>query len=409
VAVAGAGLSGLCLAQRLRQVGIDVHVYESDPGPFVRPQGYRITVDGDGIIALRDSLPDELFQLALATGGTPGGFFRFTNARLRDAFKLTFKATPDGGRQMDRQVLRAILLAGLEGRVHYGKAASSVERDGSDGLVLRFADGTAVRASVVVGADGIGSTLREQITPGAEPTDTGMAGIYGRTPLLHNEQSVIPDALNKSGVLAIGDEPGRAFFFTTMRFGEAPHAAFARLVPGHPAPPAGDDYVMWGLVINHNEIPTDASSADSSSLRSLATRMASGFHPLIGRLISTADDDATMLSTFAVGRRPTQWPLAEATMMGDAVHAMPPFGAHGGNTALRDAALLGSKLAHAHTGGGIAESAIAAYQKEMLPYAFKAVDAAAGQMRRLTDTSWFQRWLMLRVLPRMHRITVPET
>jgi ABC-type arginine transport system permease subunit len=55
------------------------------------------------------------------------------------------------------------------------------------------------------------------------------------------------------------------------------------------------------------------------------------------------------------------------------------------------------------------ESAIAAYQEQMLPYAFKAVDAAAGQMRRLTDSSGFQKWLMLRVLPRMHRITVPET
>src|SRR5215471_168626 len=121
VAIAGAGLSGLCLAQRLRQAGIDVHVYERDPGPFVRRQGYRITVDRDGIAALRDSLPDELFELALATGGTSGGFFRFTNARLRDAFKLTFNATPTGGRQMDRQVLRAILLAGLEDRVHYGK------------------------------------------------------------------------------------------------------------------------------------------------------------------------------------------------------------------------------------------------------------------------------------------------
>jgi 2-polyprenyl-6-methoxyphenol hydroxylase-like FAD-dependent oxidoreductase len=310
---------------------------------------------------------------------------------------------------MDRQVLRATLLAGLEDRVHYGKAATAVERDGNDGLALRFGDGTAVRASVVVGADGIGSPLRGQIMPGAEPTDAGVAGIYGRTPLLRDGRSVIPDALRSSGVLAIGDEPGRAFFFTTMRFGEAPRAAFERLAPGHPVPPAGDDYVMWGLVISHDEIPTDASTVDPSSLRSLATRLAGGFHPLIGRLISDADDDATMLSTFAVGRRPTRWPLARATMMGDAVHAMPPFGAHGGNTALRDAALLGSKLVQADTGDRTVESAIAAYQQEMLPYAFKAVDAAASQMRRLTDASRFQRWLMLRVLPRMHRITVPET
>ena len=38
VAIAGTGLSGLCLAQYLMRSGVDVHVYERDPGPFVRRQ-----------------------------------------------------------------------------------------------------------------------------------------------------------------------------------------------------------------------------------------------------------------------------------------------------------------------------------------------------------------------------------
>ena len=240
VAVVGAGLAGLCLAQRLRRAGIDVRVYESDPGPFVRRQGYRITVDGDGLAALRDSLPAESYELALAAAGEPGGFFRITNSRLRDAVKLTFPATEDSGRQMDRQVLRSILLKGLDERVHYGRTAVAVEQGGGDDgrvgagagsggvgrggeqsgghLVLRFADGAAVRAGVVVGADGIGSALRPLVAPDADPIDSGVSGIYGRTPLL---PGMVPDALHKSGVLAVGDEPGRAFFFTTMRFGPA--------------------------------------------------------------------------------------------------------------------------------------------------------------------------------------------
>jgi 2-polyprenyl-6-methoxyphenol hydroxylase-like FAD-dependent oxidoreductase len=57
VAIAGAGLSGLCLAQCLLHAGIDVHVYEADPGPYVRDQGYRITVDEHGLAALDQSLP----------------------------------------------------------------------------------------------------------------------------------------------------------------------------------------------------------------------------------------------------------------------------------------------------------------------------------------------------------------
>lgn len=395
VAIAGAGLSGLCLAQRLVRAGVDVQVYERDAGPFVRRQGYRITVDSDGLAALRESLPTRLFDLAVATGGDPGGVFRFTNSRLRDAFTLTFEATPDGGRQIDRQVLRAILLVGLEDRVHYGKAATTVEPDG-DTLALSFADGTTTSASVVVGADGISSALRARIMPGAEPADSGMSGIYGRTPLV---PGMLPDALGDSGVLAIGDEPGRAFFFTTMRFGQRPAEAFDRLAPGHPVPP-GDDYVMWGMVLRTDE-------SRRGEPRAQARELAAAFHPLVGELIDAADEEATIMSTFAVGRRPEAWALPTATMMGDAVHAMPPFGAHGGNTALRDAAVLGRRLVDAYTNGGSVESAIRAYQDEMEPYAFRAVDTAAGMMRRLTGSGRLPRWVLTRVLPRLHRVTVP--
>ncbi|MFG2058792.1 FAD-dependent oxidoreductase [Micromonospora sp. NPDC048930] len=406
VAVAGAGLAGLCLAQRLVRAGIDVHVYEGDPGPFVRRQGYRITVDADGIGALRASLPDHLYELTLAAGGEPGGSFRFTNSRLRDAFSLTFKPTEDGERQMDRQMLRSILLIGLDERVHYGKAAVGVARGNADQMELRFADGSSATASVVVAADGIGSALRRHIAPGADPLDSGMAGIYGRTPLLQAGRSVLPEVLDNSGVLALGDEPGRAFFFTTMRFRQAPQQAFQRLAPGRPAP-ADDDYVMWGLVLRQQEAPLDVRT-DPQRLRELAARLASGYHPLVHRLIESAEDDTTILSTFAIGQRPGTWPLPRATVVGDAIHAMPPFGAHGGNTALRDAALLGGNLVDAHLHGESVESAIAAYQTEMPGYAFKAVDTAAGMMRRLTGSGRVQRMVMTRLLPSLHRVTVPE-
>jgi 2-polyprenyl-6-methoxyphenol hydroxylase-like FAD-dependent oxidoreductase len=95
-------------------------------------------------------------------------------------------------------------------------------------------------------------------------------------------------------------------------------------------------------------------------------------------------------------------------MMGDAVHVMPPFGAHGGNTALRDAALLGHRLVEARASGTPVEEAIAGYQDEMVPYAFRAVDTAAGLMRRLTGGAAAPHWVLTRVLPRLHRVTVPE-
>ncbi|MBO3741376.1 FAD-dependent oxidoreductase [Actinoplanes flavus] len=406
VAIAGAGLSGLCLAQYLMRAGIDVHVYERDQSPFVRQQGYRIILDRYGLEALRESLPRPLYRLALATGDEPGGRLRFTDSRLRDAFTIAFKDEPDATRQVDRATLRSILMTGLDGRVHYGRAAAAVDDGGPAGLRLRFADGGAVAASVVVGADGVGSALRAQLVPDADPESTPMVGVYARSPLWHDGVSVIPEALRTSGVLSIADRPGRAFFFTSMRFGESPRAAFARVAPGSYAP-TGDDYVMWGLLVRREEVPAGA-RGDLLALRDLAVRLSAGFHPLIRLLVATGELDTTVLNPFATGRRPHRWAVPRATMMGDAVHVMPPFGAQGGNTALRDAALLGRRIVDARVSGTPVEDAIAAYQDEMVPYAFRAVGTAAGLMRRLTGGAAAPHWVLTRVLPRLHRVTVPE-
>jgi 2-polyprenyl-6-methoxyphenol hydroxylase-like FAD-dependent oxidoreductase len=406
VAIAGAGLSGLCLAQYLMRAGIDVHVYERDPGPFVRRQGYRIILDRHGLEALRESLPRPLYRLALITGDEPGGRLRFTDSRLRDAFTITFKDEPHATRQVDRLTLRSILQSGLDGRIHYGRTAVAVDGGGPGELRLRFSDGGSAPATVVVGADGVGSALRAQLMPDADPVNTPMAGIYGLSPLRRDGASVIPDVLRTSGVLSIADQPGRAFFFTSMRFGESPREAFKRLAPGSFAP-TGDDYVMWGLLLRQEEVPIGV-RGDLLALRDLAARKSADFHPLIRRLVDTAELDATVLNLFAAGRRPSRWAVPRATMMGDAVHTMPPFGAQGGNTALRDAALLGQRLVEARESGTPVEEAIARYQDEMVPYAFRAVDTAAGLMRRLTGSAAAPHWVLTRVLPRLRRVTVPE-
>src|SRR5215831_17458953 len=128
VAIAGAGLSGLCLAQALLRAGFDVHVYERDPSLQARRQGYRITIDHYGASALKRCLPPHLFALVLATASPPEdvGYFRFTNQQLGEIFTLTFKrdaqsADPELLGQVDRATLRTILLSGLEDRVHFGK------------------------------------------------------------------------------------------------------------------------------------------------------------------------------------------------------------------------------------------------------------------------------------------------
>ena len=176
IAVVGAGLAGLALAQALVKAGIDVQVYERDAADAPRRQGYRLTLDQHGLAALRSCLPPHLFDLLVATKGAPGGFFRFTDKNLRDIFKLSFPADPDSGGQVDRQTLHTILRIGLGDRIHFGKAAVGVD-DEPGGAVVRFADATSAAAPIVVAADGVGSTLRAQLAPGAEPAVSESWGI----------------------------------------------------------------------------------------------------------------------------------------------------------------------------------------------------------------------------------------
>jgi 2-polyprenyl-6-methoxyphenol hydroxylase-like FAD-dependent oxidoreductase len=409
VAIAGAGLSGLCLAQALLGAGFDVQVYERDPAPEARRQGYRITLDKHGARALKRCLPPHLFELVLATASAPEdvGYFRFTNRHLGEIFKLTFKRDPrmaiqDVVGQVDRATLRTILLSGLQDRVYFGKATRCVETS-SDGATLHFADGSTTCASIAVGADGVYSALRKQLLPDCPPIDTGYRAIYGKTPLIQDGKSLVPQSLENSGVLAIG-KPGQGFFFTTMRFNEPPQSAFARFGEAH-QPPIGEDYVMWAILFPQEALAPDVWKLDAKTLHPLALNAARDFHPVLQRFVERAADDYTIGVTLNAATQPTHWPVSRATLMGDAVHVMPPLGAHGGNTALCDAALLAEKLQDAAHHGKLLEQAIQAYQDEMIVDAFKQVESATAMLRRMTTSNPLVRLAMIRIVPWLRSLT----
>jgi 2-polyprenyl-6-methoxyphenol hydroxylase-like FAD-dependent oxidoreductase len=408
IAIAGAGLAGLCLAQALLQAGFDVQVYERDSSPHARRQGYRITVDEYGAGALKQCLPPHLFQAVLATASPRAdvGYFHFTNQNLGEIFSLTFKTDKKKSEleaigQVDRATLRTIMLSGLEGRVHFGKAATHIE-SAVDGATLYFADGSSISASVVVGADGIHSALREQILPGCPIIDTGSRGIYGKTPLIKGEKSLVPKPLENSGVMALS-APGKVFFFTTMHFKETPQEVFARLVPDQEASASGD-YVMWAVVLMKTELPENVWKLDAKALHQLALDASSDYHPILRRFVENADVDYTVVTTLSVATQPKVWPASRATLMGDAVHVMPPTGAHGGNTAMRDAALLADKLISSRRNGISVEQAIQEYQDEMIPYAFKEVRQSVAMLARGNIKNPLIRWLMMRALPWFHSL-----
>jgi hypothetical protein len=131
VLITGGGLGGLCLAQGLKKSGISAAVYERESSAQFRNQGYRISIKNEGSQALRDCLPEHLFQLCVATTIKTATRLVFLDQQLHLQFAKPLPHPPipaEEGFGVNRLTLREILLAGLEGMVHFGKTCERFDQ-----------------------------------------------------------------------------------------------------------------------------------------------------------------------------------------------------------------------------------------------------------------------------------------
>jgi hypothetical protein len=283
--------------------------------------------------------------------------------------------------------------------------------------------------SFLVAADGIGSRVARQLTSSAtftsssgrsyslEPLDLGTRMVYGKTPLNSvHLASVAPELQRGMGMVVDADttsgmeshqRPRLSLFYEVMRF-DHPTS-----LPGH-----GEvgDYIYWVLSGKLSAFaPIDTPSDDSMNpaaavnagidikkalldpsgivgpvAAQLAIDATSHWHPTIHAVLTAQDQSRTAIlrmTTSDPGTIPS-WSGLEVrnqspgqgliTLMGDAVHCMPPTGGSGANTALRDAALLGRLLREtweARRGKNemIWQGVVQAYDREMRTYAEEIV------------------------------------
>ena len=71
------------------------------------------------------------------------------------------------------------------------------------------------------------------------------------------------------------------------------------------------------------------------------------------------------------------------TLLGDAIHSMPPTSGEGANTALQDGAVLCASLVAYRAGELTLTEAVDRYETSMFGYAFQAVDNAMVNLRRM--------------------------
>jgi 2-polyprenyl-6-methoxyphenol hydroxylase-like FAD-dependent oxidoreductase len=313
VLIVGGGVAGGVAALALRQQGYDVVLVEqrAEMGGV----GHGITLQGNALKAFHEV---GVFE-RIAERGHPFGHLRMRSA---DGHVIAEIPTPPmGGDQVPPTMgaLRsdvadvladAVVDAGVD--VRLGATVSALD-DRGDSVVVTLSDGSTETADLVLGADGIRSSVRKMIGIDVDPEPVGM-GIWRvvaqRPPEMECSELYYGGPKYKAGYTPISDEYCYAFLIEENLdrsfVGEHPN--------GHVLKEHGQGYGgIWGQVRD-----------------------------------SIADDQVVNYQWIEAVKLRGPWYRGRVLLIGDAAHACPPLIAQGAAMCAEDGVVLADVLA-SHT------------------------------------------------------------
>jgi salicylate hydroxylase len=313
IAVVGGGIGGLAAALSLLRAGFDVQAFEQASALVEVGAGIQISPNASRLLhrlGLGASLdrtgvrPVAVHQRRWDDGRT------LQRAPLGEAAEAAFGAPYYHFYRAD--LLKVLADALPPDRLHLGHRLAGFT-DHGDRVELRFTHGARAAAGVLVGADGIHSTVRGELFGPEQPRFTGCIAYRGLVPadrLGHLELEVL--ANNWMG-------PGGHFVHYFV---------------------AGGRFVNF-VAINERETWARESWSDRGEVAD-ALALFKGWHPQVGAIIGAVDE------TFIWGlfdRAPLEhWSVGRVTLLGDACHAMLPFMAQGAAQSIEDGATLAACL-----------------------------------------------------------------
>jgi salicylate hydroxylase len=363
--VVGAGIGGLTAAITLRRAGVAVRVYEQ--APELREVGAGIQMSPNATRILhRLGLEDALRRVAVRPEATEHRRWDDGRVLLRqplgDACEQAFGAPYYS---LYRPDLLAVLSGALPPEVvHLGHRVVALARR-DDAAEVMFDSGAIASADVVIGADGIHSTIRGWLLGPESPRFSGSIAYRGLVPAERIAHLALPYRANAW----LG--PDHHFVHYWVAAGR--FLNFVGIVPG------GD----WRV---------ESWSATGEVADALAEF--EGWHPQVRAIIAAAERvhrwglyDRDPLATWGDGR---------VTLLGDAAHAMLPFMAQGACQAIEDAAVLTRCLADATR--ETLPAALLRYQEIRQPRVWEVQRASRqnattyhlpdGEAQRARDAQW---------------------
>ncbi|MGW2639561.1 FAD-dependent oxidoreductase [Streptomyces sp. NPDC001348] len=343
VLVVGAGPTGLTLGIDLVRHGVDVLVVErgdrlfpGSRGKGIQPRTLEVFEDLGVLDAIRAAGGPYPVRTVWKDGERVGDRPMFEALEADEGATYTEPWMVPQWRT--QEVLYARLME-LGGRVAFGREVTGLEQD-AEGVSVRFADGTTLRARYVVAADGGRSAVRRAV-------GLGMAG-----------ETVDPNPFLVADVRLKG--LGREYWHTFP----GPDGTGLALCPLART----DDFQLAGkfpegtdpepTLDGVRKLVAAYTHLDAEDVTEL--RWASGFRPRTG-----------LADRFRVGR---------VFLAGDAAHVHSPAGGQGLNTSVQDAYNLGWKLG-AVLRGGAPDALLDTYEEERRPNAAAMLGLTTGVHR----------------------------
>jgi FAD-dependent urate hydroxylase len=314
--IIGGGIAGPATAMALQKAGIDSVVYEAHP-TGADGIGVFLTLGSNGVDALCVLGAD---KPAVAAGFPTPGITLRNGAGKYLGESRTGQSLPDGTtsqtlRRADlyRVLHEEALARGV--RLEHGKRLVDAQ-DTGDGVRAVFADGSEAVGDVLIGCDGIHSTVRRIIDPAAPaPSYAGLitTGGYARG-------------------MRVDVEPGSY----EMIFGKRAFFGYAM---------APDGEVWWFANVPHRAEPArgevEALGGDEWRRR-LLQLFAEDAGPAAS-LIQASSEMMAMSPIHSIPHLPA-WHNGRMIVIGDAAHAPSPTSGQGASLAIEDAIVLAKCL-----------------------------------------------------------------
>ena len=319
VLIVGGGIAGLALANSLTQHGFKPVIVEI--ARTLQPHGLGLAITPNGLLALRRlGLADRTIAASVVLRQR---VVADANGQVRLTTDYTGFREPVVG--IYRNALLDVLTRDLDCDIRLGGTLSKL-RDNGQTVVVEFKDGSTEEFNVVVGADGLDSSVRAIAFEGPRPAYRGYRAW----------RTVIPREVEDEKDFVVRSKPG-------VLIGTFPVAKELQYVFGLEQ---GDD-------------DADANTEHWRHVR----RLTSYFDIGASRLGERVKVTTPVIYTPVYEVLRDNWVRGHVVLVGDAAHAMVPMNAQGAAMALEDAVVLGQALSTEPDVG----QALRAYEQTRIP------------------------------------------